>query len=83
MNMIILLILMLFSTAALAQQPAATATAFAPITIDQQTWETFRKALGQLKFDEVLPLIQFWEKLERDAQQKAAVPAPAAKPKED
>ncbi len=62
--------LLLFSTAAFAQQ--APAPAFVPITIDQQTWESMRKALGQFKFDDALPLIQFWEKLERDAQQKAA-----------
>ena len=65
-----LFILFLFSSTALAQQAAA--PAFAPITIDQQTWESIRKALGQFKFDEALPIIQFWEKLERDAQQKAA-----------
>jgi hypothetical protein len=71
-------VLLLLSTAAFAQQQAPS---FAPITIDQQTWEAMRKGLGQLKFDEVLPLIQFWEKLERDAQQKAAATPPPA-PKE-
>ncbi len=65
----IITVLLLLSTSALAQQAAPT---FAPITIDQPTWESMRKALGQFKFDEALPLIQFWEKLERDAQQKAA-----------
>lgn len=72
----IIIMLLLLSTSALAQQAAA--PAFAPITIDQQTWESMRKALGQFKFDEALPLIQFWEKLERDAQQKAA-----AKPQDE
>jgi len=66
-------------------QQSAFPVPFAPITIDQKAYEDMRRMLGQMRLDDALQAVIFWEQLERTAQQKtipAPPPAPAAGPSE-
>ena len=47
-------LLCLVSTSALAQQQPA--QPYSPITLDQKTYEDLRRAIGQVRFDEALPV---------------------------
>ncbi len=57
---------------AVAQAQAPQPPPYAPITIDQKTYEDLRRMLGRVAFDDALQIIVLLETLERAAQQQAA-----------
>lgn len=70
MRIVVAIVLALLLPITAYAQPAP--HPFAPFTVDQKTYEELRKALGQLRFDDVVQVIIYLETLERTAQQQAA-----------